>query len=76
MTAAVHTIVFETIQQFVARHRSGVFTSDVARRFNMTNKEARRELKRLEALGMIKSKREAAGGDGAFAGAGLLWTTD
>lgn len=64
----------ETIEQFIARCGS-VFTNDVASRFAMHVTDARRELKRLERAGKITSKREPAGGNGSFAGAGLVWET-
>ena len=72
-TATVHRLTNESIEQFIARHPDGVFTSDVAGRFGMDVADARRQLKALEREGKIKSEREKAGGFGNFAGAGLVW---
>lgn len=74
MTAApAATIGSETIEQFVARHRNGVFTNDVAGRFGMHLTDARRALRQLQRDGKVISERETAGGNGSFAGAGLVW---
>jgi predicted ArsR family transcriptional regulator len=63
----------ETIPGFVARHRPGVFTNDVAARFGIDLKDARRELERLKRSGLVTSRRETTGANGNFAGAGLVW---
>lgn len=68
----MRAISSETIEQFLQR-RGPVFTNDVACRFGMQVKDARRALKLLERDGRVRSRRDIAGGNGAFTGAGLLW---
>jgi hypothetical protein len=69
----VHVIHSETIEEFIARHPNGVFTNDVATRFGMYRASALGILKQLQAAGALYSERETAGGNGGFAGAGLVW---
>jgi Mn-dependent DtxR family transcriptional regulator len=69
----ISTISTETIEQFIQRHRNGVFTNDVSVRFGMYLPDARRYLKKLERAGMVVSERDSAGANGNFCGAGLVW---
>lgn len=69
----ITTIGSESIEEFIRRHPSGVFTTDIAGRFGMYRDDALIKLKRMERAGTIYSERETAGGSGAFLGAGLVW---
>lgn len=71
MNNVIATIGRETIEEFICRHRGGVFTNDVAGRFGMIGEKALLKLKEMERAGTIYSERESA--SGGFVGAGLVW---